>query len=49
MKLQTLNDLFEHELQDLYSAEEQAVEALPKLINKVSNPDLKHTLEQYLE
>jgi ferritin-like metal-binding protein YciE len=29
-KLENLNDLLEHELQDLFSAENQLTEALPK-------------------
>lgn len=31
MQMQTLQDLFEHEITDLYSAEQQLVEALPKM------------------
>lgn len=49
MELHTLNDLFEHELQDLHSAEEQIIKALPKMIEKVSRPDLKDALTQHLE
>lgn len=32
MALQTLQDVFEHQLKDLYSAEIQPAEALPKMV-----------------
>jgi hypothetical protein len=32
MKLQTLKDLYIHELKALYSAEKQILEALPKMV-----------------
>ena len=37
MQLQTLNDLFVEQLGDLYSAETQLVEALPKLAAAATN------------
>ncbi len=49
MKLNTQEDLFKHELKDLYSAETQITAALPKLINVVQNPNLKQLLERHLE
>jgi ferritin-like metal-binding protein YciE len=47
MKLQTLNDLFVHELKDLQSAEKQLVKALPKMIKAASSPELKEALESH--
>ena len=49
MKLSTLEDLLHHELKDLYSAENQLVEALPKMAEAASNADLKAGFEEHLE
>ena len=49
MKLQTLEDLFLHELKDLYSAENQLVKALPKMAKAATNPELKAGFEEHLE
>ena len=49
MKLKSLNELYIHELKDLYSAEKQLVEALPKMANAASSPDLKRAFEHHLE
>src|SRR5687768_4110649 len=49
MKLKTLNDLFIHELKDLYSAENQLVKALPKMAKAAVNPELKAGFEEHLE
>ena len=49
MKLQTLNDLFIHELKDLYSAENQLLKALPKMAKAASNEDLRASFESHLE
>lgn len=49
MKLQTLKDLYIHELKDLYSAEKQLCRALPKLANSASNKKLSAGFEQHLE
>ena len=48
-KLKNLEDLFEHEIQDLYSAEKQAIEALPKMAKKTVDPKLKAAFEKHLE
>jgi ferritin-like metal-binding protein YciE len=48
-KLKNLEDLFEHELQDLYSAEKQLLEALPKMAEKASDPKLKAAFTKHLE
>jgi len=49
MDLQSLKDLFIDELRDLYDAENQITEALPKLIKKTHYPQLKSALEEHLE
>lgn len=49
MELETLRDLYIHELKDLYSAEKQLVKALPKVAKGASNPDLKAGILQHLE
>jgi ferritin-like metal-binding protein YciE len=49
MKLESLEDLFEHLLKDLYSAEKQITRALPKLAKAVESPDLAEALESHLE
>lgn len=49
MKLNTLEDLFIHELRDLYSAETQLVKALPKMAESAANEDLRAGFEEHLE
>lgn len=46
--MKTLKDLFEHQLQDLYSAENQLIDALPKMLDKASDAELKQTFENHL-
>ncbi|HJR52901.1 MAG TPA: ferritin-like domain-containing protein [Gemmatimonadota bacterium] len=49
MKLETLDDLFGHLLQDLYSAEKQITRALPKLAKAVEDTELAEALETHLD
>src|SRR6187402_351337 len=49
MKLKTLEDLFVHELKDLYSAETQLVKALPKMAKAATHEDLKAGFEEHLK
>jgi len=49
MKLNTIEDLFHHELKDLYSAENQLVKALPKMAKAATNSELKSGFEEHLE
>ncbi|HEU4983115.1 MAG TPA: ferritin-like domain-containing protein [Acidobacteriaceae bacterium] len=49
MKTETLRELMIDELQDLHSAEQQIVKALPKLIKASHNPSLKQAFEHHLE
>lgn len=46
--LLNLKDLLQHEIDDLYSAEEQIIEALPKMIEKASDRELKKALNEHL-
>ncbi|RNI29139.1 YciE/YciF ferroxidase family protein [Rufibacter latericius] len=48
-KLKTLEDLFEHQLKDLYSAEKQGIAALTKMIKATEDQKLKQALETHLE
>ncbi len=47
-KLNDLKDLLTHELHDLFSAEDQIIEALPAMIAKATNPELKKALKEHL-
>jgi ferritin-like metal-binding protein YciE len=49
MHLETLKDLFEHELADVHSAETQLVAALPKMAQAASNEELRGAFEHHLE
>jgi ferritin-like metal-binding protein YciE len=49
MKLQTLKDLYAHELKALYSAEKQILEALPKIVKATTNMQLSNAFEAHLE
>ncbi len=48
-KMKTLEDLFEHQLKDLYSAETQLVKALPKMVDAASNKKLVKAFESHLK
>jgi ferritin-like metal-binding protein YciE len=48
MKMNSLSNLLAHEIVDLYSAEEQIIEALPKMIEKTQNQELKKALKEHL-
>jgi ferritin-like metal-binding protein YciE len=48
MKLDNLKQLYLKELRDLYDAENQITDALPKLIDAAHNPELKNALQQHL-
>lgn len=47
MKLNDLKDLLIDQMNDLYDAEHQILDALPKMIDKSSNDDLKKALRQH--
>jgi len=46
--IKTLDDLFVHTLQDIYYAENQITKALPTMIEKASDPQLKQGFETHL-
>lgn len=47
--MKTLKDLLEHHLKDLFSAENQLIDALPKAANKANDSMLKKAFEDHLE
>jgi ferritin-like metal-binding protein YciE len=49
MELQTLTDLYIHELKDLYSAEQQLTKALPKMAKAAANENLVAGFQEHLE
>jgi ferritin-like metal-binding protein YciE len=49
MEMASLQDLFVHQLQDLYNAENQIIKALPKMIKKASAQELKDAFTEHLE
>jgi len=46
--IKTLDDLFVHQLQDIYYAENQITKALPKMISKATSPQLRQGFETHL-
>ncbi len=46
--LNSFEDLFVDQLQDLYDAEQRLVDALPKMADAAHNPSLKAAFEQHL-
>ncbi len=47
--MKNLEELFEHQLQDLYSAEDQLTKALPKMAKNAKDVKLKKAFEDHLE
>ncbi len=48
MKMESLTDLYLEQLRDLYDAENQLVEALPKMAEAAHSPDLKKGFNDHL-
>jgi len=46
--IKTLNDLFVHQLKDIYYAEKRIVKTLPDMIKKATNPQLRQGFELHL-
>ncbi|RDE05988.1 ferritin-like domain-containing protein [Sphingomonas aracearum] len=46
--IETFDDLFLHQLQDVYYAEHQITKALPKMIEKATAPELKQGFQTHL-
>jgi ferritin-like metal-binding protein YciE len=49
MKIKSFEDLFHHELKDIYSAEKQLTKALPKMAKAATNEELKQAFENHLQ
>jgi len=47
--IKTMNDLFIHQLQDIYYAEKQLVKALPKMAEKATDKQLKQGFLSHLD
>ena len=47
MALDSMHDLLLEQLRDLYSAENQLVKALPKLVEKITNPTLREAVNAH--
>src|SRR3954449_11084406 len=47
--IKTMNDLFVHQLQDIYYAEQQIVKALPKMADKATDNQLKQGFLTHLD
>ena len=47
--IKSMNDLFVHQLQDIYYAEKQLVKALPKMADKASDKQLKQGFLTHLD
>jgi ferritin-like metal-binding protein YciE len=46
--MDTLDELLEEELKDIYSAEKQLLKAMPRMAKKASSPELKTALEEHM-
>ena len=49
MRLNSFENLYADQLNDLYSAETQLIEALPKMAEAASSPELQQAFTQHLE
>ena len=49
MQLNSLKDVFAEQIEDLYSAEQQLVEALPQMAAAAGSPELRQAFEEHLE
>jgi len=47
--MESLEDLFVHEIKDLYNAEQQILKALPKMIKECGSGELRQALEHHLD
>lgn len=47
--IHSMDDLFVHTLRDIYYAENQILKALPEMIEKSHDPQLKQTFQSHLE
>lgn len=49
MAMQTAQDLFMHELRDMYDAEQRIAQMLPQLASEADNPQVQQALQQHLK
>jgi ferritin-like metal-binding protein YciE len=49
MKLESLKDLYIHELKDLHSAEKQITKALPKMAEAAGSDELATAFREHLD
>ena len=49
MELESLRDLYIHELKDLYSAERQMIRNMPKMVKAATNRQLASAFQQHLD
>lgn len=49
MDLNSLRDVYTEQLMDMYSAEKQLTEALPRIVEAASAPELKDAVRQHLD
>ena len=49
MNVDSFHKLYVHQLKDLYSAEKQLIDALPKMAKAASSPDLQAAFKNHLE
>jgi ferritin-like metal-binding protein YciE len=47
-EIKTMDDLFVHTLRDIYYAEKQILKALPEMIEKATDPQLKQAFQAHL-
>ncbi len=48
MKIETMEDLFLEQIEDLYDAEQRLVKALPKMAEASTSPELRQAIESHL-
>lgn len=49
MKLENLKKLYVHQLKDLYSAENQIIDAMPRMVEAAEDDDLKQAFKDHLK
>lgn len=47
MPMESMQDLYVHELKDLYNAEKQILQALPKMASKATHDELRRAFEEH--
>jgi ferritin-like metal-binding protein YciE len=47
MSMETMQDLYLHELKDIYNAEKQILQALPKMAEKATHSELRQAFEDH--